>query len=130
MCLLLLFAAAGCKTVAKATGRFALGTLTSGGNPLAGAQNAALGAALDVATDPKGEIEANRNPQIVTVYGEGEGLQKVIPWKKGITVYSACRLAKMRGPTDSCKIERGDATMAGNFMTVLEPGDVVRFGHP
>ena len=130
MCLLLLFAAAGCKTVAKATGRFALGTLTSGGNPVAGAQNAALGAAIDVASDPKGEIEANKNPQIVTVYAEAEGLQRVIPWKQGLTVYSVCRLAKKKGAIVSCKIERGDKTMTGNFKTVLEPGDVLRFGNP
>ena len=89
-----------------------------------------IGAAVDVATDPKGEIEANKIPQIVTVYAEAEGLQKVIPWKQGLTVYSASRLAKMKGAVGSCKIERGDETMAGNFQTVLEPGDVLRFGNP
>lgn len=125
--LLLLFAAAGCRTVAKATGRFALGTLTSGGNPIAGAQNAALGATLDIATDPKGELEANQQPQIITLYSEADGLQKILPWKKGITVYTARRTANLQPRPGPCTIERGDESLAGEAQTLLEPGDVLRF---
>ena len=44
--LLVLLKVAGCKSAAghsvNAVGRFAVGTLTSGGNPVAGAQNAAI----------------------------------------------------------------------------------------
>ena len=51
---LLLFAV-GCKTVV----RFATGTITSGGNPVAGAQNAAVGLAVDVVTNPGGSATSN-----------------------------------------------------------------------
>jgi len=49
--LLALLAAAGCKSAAghtvNAVGRFAVGTLTSGGNPIAGAQDG-VGGGLDL----------------------------------------------------------------------------------
>ena len=127
---LLLIAATGCGTVAKATGRFAVGTLTSGGSVTSGAQNAAVGAAVDVATQPKGGEAENAAPKIVTVYSAATGLQQVIPWRKGLTVYSARRTAQMTGAVGLCQIERGDKTLESNFRTTLEPGDVLRFDKP
>ena len=127
---LLLFVATGCGTVAKATGRFAVGTLTSGGSVTAGAQNAAVGAAVDLATQPKGGEVVNAVPKIVTVYSAATGLQQVIPWRKGLTVYSARRTAQMTGAVDLCQIERGEETLESTFRTVLEPGDVLRFKKP
>jgi len=122
---------AGCKSAAghsvNAVGRFAVGTLTSGGNPVAGVQNAAIGTVIDVARDPKGKQLKESRPKIVTVYSERRGVQKVIPWRKGITVYSARRVAQLSGPVGKCEIERGDKTLAGSFKTVLERGDVLRF---
>ena len=126
--LLLALPAAGCRSVAKATGRFALGTLTSGGNPIAGAQNAALGATLDIATDPKGELESNQEPQIVTLFSETDGVQKILPWAENLTVYTARRTAKIAAA--ACEIERGDERLPGEPKTQLEPGDVLRFGKP
>jgi len=126
--LLLALPAAGCRTVAKATGRFALGTLTSGGNPIAGAQNAALGATLDIATDPKGELEANQKPQIITLFSEADGVQKILPWIEGLTVYTARRTATIASVR--CEIERGDEILLGEPKTLLQPGDVLRFGKP
>ncbi len=129
--LLALYISAGCKTAAghsvNAVGRFAMGTLTSGGNPVAGAQNAAIGTAVDVVRDPKGKQIEERRPKIVTVYSERRGVQKVIPWKKGITVYSARRVAQLAGSVGKCEIERGDVILLGSFKTVLERGDVLRF---
>ena len=129
--LLALYISAGCKTAAghsvNAVGRFAMGTLTSGGNPVAGAQNAAIGTAIDVVRDPKGKQIEERRPKIVTVYSERRGVQKVIPWKKGITVYSARRVAQLAGSVGKCEIERGDVILLGSFKTVLERGDVLRF---
>ncbi len=129
--LLALLAAAGCKSAAghtvNAVGRFAVGTLTSGGNPIAGAQSAALGTALDVARDPKGKQFEDQRPKIVTVYAENRGVQKIIPWKEGMTVYSARRAARLTGRVGVCEIERGDETVKANFKTVLERGDVLRF---
>ena len=104
-----------------------MGTLTSGGNPIAGAQSAALGTAIDVARDPKGEQFEDQRPKIVTVYSENRGVQKVIPWKENLTVYSARRAARLAGPVGRCLIERGDETVEANFKTVLERGDVLRF---
>ena len=127
---LLLFAATGCGTVAKATGRFAVGTLTSGGSVTAGAQNAAVGAAVDLATQHKGGKAENVAPKIVTVYSAATGLQQVITWKKGLTVYSARRTAQMTGAVDLCQIERGEETLESTFRTVLEPGDVLHFQKP
>ena len=110
--LLALLASVGCKSAAghtvNAVGRFAVGTLTSGGNPVAGAQSAALGTAIDVARDPKGEQFEDQRPKIVTVY-------------------SARRAARLAGPVGQCLIERGDETVEANFKTVLERGDVLRF---
>ena len=123
---LLLFAATGCGTVAKATGRFAVGTLTSGGSVTDGAQNAAV----DLATQPKGGEAENDAPKIVTVYSAATGLQKIIPWREGLTVYSARRTAQMTGAVGLCQIERGDETLESNFRTTLEPGDVLRFHKP
>ena len=129
--LLALLKVAGCKSAAghsvNAVGRFAVGTLTSGGNPVAGAQNAAIGTAIDVARDPKGKKSDDRRPRIVTIYSELRGVQKVIPWKKGITVYSARRAALLTGSVGKCEIERGDEIMTANFKTILERGDVLRF---
>ena len=127
---LLLFAATGCGTVAKATGRFAVGTLTSGGSVTAGAQNAAVDAAVDLATQPKGGEAENDAPKIVTVYSAATGLQKIIPWREGLTVYSARRTARMTRAVGLCQIERGDETLESTFRTVLEPGDVLRFHKP
>ena len=128
---LALVAAASCKSAAghtvNAVGRFAVGTLTSGGNPVAGAQSAAIGTAIDVARDPKGEQFEDHRPKIVTVYSERRGVQKVIPWKKGLTVYTARRSARLAGYVGQSRIERGDETIAAGFKTVLEPGDVLRF---
>ena len=129
--LLVLLKVAGCKSAAghsvNAVGRFAVGTLTSGGNPVAGAQNAAIGTAIDVARGPKGKKFEDRRPRIVTIYSELRGVQKVIPWKKGITVYSARRTALLTGSVGKCEIERGDEIMTANFKTILERGDVLRF---
>ena len=129
--LLVLLKVAGCKSAdghsVNAVGRFAVGTLTSGGNPVAGAQNAAIGATIDVARDPKGKKFEDRRPRIVTIYSELRGVQKVIPWKKGITVYSARRAALLTGSVGKCEIERGDEIMTANFKTILERGDVLRF---
>ncbi|SVC41957.1 uncharacterized protein METZ01_LOCUS294811, partial [marine metagenome] len=121
----MLFVATGCGTVAKATGRFAVGTLTSGGSVTAGAQNAAVGAAVDLAAQPKGGEVVNAAPKIVTVYSAATGLQKIIPWREGLTVYSARRTAQMTGAVGLCQIERGDETLESNFRTTLEPGDVL-----
>ena len=110
----------GCKTVV----RFATGTITSGGNPVAGAQNAAVGLAVDVVTSPGGEAAAE--PQIITVLVPETGLQKVLPWREGMTVYTA-RLNRPPGP---CKIERGDEQINGMPKAILEPGDVLRFISP
>ena len=129
--LLALLEVVGCKSAAghsvNAVGRFAVGTLTSGGNPVAGAQNTAIGTAVDVARDPKGNKFEQRRPRIVTIYSEQQGLQKVIPWKEGLTVYSARRTALLTGSGGKCEIERGDEILPGNFKTILERGDVVRF---
>ena len=129
--LLLLMVTAGCKSAAghsvNAVGRFAVGTLTSGGNPVAGAQNAAIGTAIDVVRDPKGKQLEEKRPKIVTVYSEQQGIQKVVPWKKGLTVYLARRAAQLIGPMGKCEIERGDETLAGSFNTALERGDVLHF---
>jgi hypothetical protein len=122
--LLLLMMTAGCKSAA---GRFAVGTLTSGGNPVAGAQNAAIGTAIDVVRDPNGKQLEEKRPKIVTVYSEQRGIQKVVPWKKGLTVYLARRAAQLAGPMGKCEIERGDKTLAGSFNTALEHGDVLHF---
>ena len=103
--------ATGCGTVAKATGRFAEGTLTSDGSFAAGAQNAAVGVTVDLATQPKGGEAENAAPKIVTVY-------------------SARRTAQMTGAVGLCQIERGDETLESNFRTTLEPGDVLRFHKP
>ncbi len=127
---LLLLVATGCKGVAKATGRFAVGTLTSGGSVVAGAQNATVGAAIDVVTDPKGESAETAAPKIVTLYSMREGLQKVIPWRQGLTVYSARRTARMTGTIGLCAIERGEEIIKSTPKTVLQPGDVVRFHVP
>ena len=127
---LLLLVAAGCKGVAKATGRFAVGTLTSGGSVVAGAQNATVGAAIDVVTDPKSEAAEIAAPKIVTLYSMGAGVQKVIPWRRGLTVYSVRRTARMTGTIGKCSIERGDEIIKSTFKTVLEPGDVLRFHAP
>ena len=54
-------------------------------------------------------------------------LQKVIPWKENLTVYSARRAARLTGPVGQCLIERGDETVKANFKTILERGDVLRF---
>ena len=97
--------------MAKATGRFAVGTLTSGGSVTSGAQNAAVGAAVDLATQPKGGEAEDDAPKIVTVY-------------------SARRTAQMTGAVGLCQIERGDETLESNFRTTLEPGDVLRFRKP
>ncbi len=129
--LLVLLKGAGCKSAVghsvNAVGRFAVGTLTSGGNPVAGAQDAAIGTAIEVARDPKGKKFEDRLPRIVTIYSELRGVQKVIPWKKGITVYSARRAALLTGSVGKCEIERGDKILTGNFKTILERGDVLRF---
>ena len=120
---LLLFAA-GCKTVV----RFATGTITSGGNPVAGAQNAAAGLAVDVVTNPGGE--AAQASQIITVLVPETGLQKVVPWREGMTVYTARRAAGLNRPPGPCKIERGDEQLDGTNKAILEPGDVLRFVSP
>ena len=122
--LLLLVAAAGCKTVV----RFATGTITSGGNPVAGAQNAAVGLAMDAVTDPGGTTTAE--PQIITVLVPETGLQKVLPWREGMTVYTARRTAGLNRPPGPCKIERGDEQIDGTPKVILEPGDVLRFISP
>ena len=99
--------ATGCGTVAKAIGRLAVGTLTSGGSVTVGAQNVAV----DLATQPKvGEVE------------------KAAP--KIVTVYSARRTAQMTGAVGLCQIVWGDETFESNFWTTLEPGDVLRFHKP
>ena len=116
----------GCGTVAKATGRFAVGTLTSAGSVTDGAQNATV----DLAPQPKGGESENDAPKIVTVYSAATGLQKIIPWREGLTVYSARRTAQMTGAVGLCQIERGDETLESNFRTTLEPGDVLRFRKP
>lgn len=120
---LLLFAV-GCKTVV----RFATGTITSGGNPVTGAQNAVVGLAVDVATNPGGE--AAQVPQIITVLVPETGLQKVVPWREGMTVYTARRTAGLNRPPGPCKIERGDEQLDGTNKALLEPGDVLRFVSP
>ena len=122
--------ATGCRTVAKATGRFAVGTLTSGGSVADGAQNAAVGGAVDLATQPKGGEAENATSKIVTVFSAATGLQKVVPRREGLTVYSARRTARMTGAVGLCQIERGDETLESTFRTVLEPGDVLRFHKP
>ncbi len=123
---LLLFVATGCGTVAKAIGRLAVGTLTTGGNVTVGAQNVAV----DLATQPKvGEAE-NATSKIVAVYSAATGLQKVIPSREGLTVYSARRTAQMTGAVGLCQIVWGDETFESNFWTTMEPGDVLRFHKP
>ena len=91
---------------------------------MAGAQNAAVGLAVDVATNPGGE--AAQAPQIITVLVPETGLQKVVPWREGMTVYTA-RLNRLPGP---CKIGRGDEQLDGTNKALLEPGDVLRFVSP
>jgi hypothetical protein len=120
---LLLFAA-GCKTVV----RFATGTITSGGNPVAGAQNAAVGLVVDAVTDPGGT--AAQSPKIITVLVPETGLQKVLPWREGMTVYTARRAAGLNRPPGPCNIERGDKQIPGTGQALLEPGDVLRFETP
>jgi hypothetical protein len=119
----LLFAA-GCKTVV----RFATGTITSGGNPVAGAQNAAVGLVVDAVTDPGGT--AAQSPKIITVLVPETGLQKVLPWREGMTVYTARRAAGLNRPPGPCNIERGDKQIPGTGQALLEPGDVLRFETP
>ena len=91
---------------------------------MAGAQNAAVGLAVDVVTNPGGE--AAQAPQIITVLVPETGLQKVVPWREGMTVYTS-RLNRPPGP---CKIERGDEQLDGTNKALLEPGDVLRFVSP
>ena len=105
--------------------RFATGTITSGGNPVAGAQNAVVGLAVDVVTNPGGE--AAQAPQIITVLVPETGLQKVVPWREGMTVYTARRAAGLNRPPGPCKIERGDEQLDGTPKAILKPGDVLRF---
>jgi len=111
----------GCKTVV----RFATGTITSGGNPVAGAQNAAVGLAVDAVTDTGGE--ATQELQIITVLVPETGLQKVVPWREGMTVYTARRAAGLARPPGPCEIERGDELIGATPQAQLEPGDVLRF---
>ena len=54
-------------------------------------------------------------------------MQKVIPWRENLTVYSARRAARLTGAVGQCLIERGDETVKASFETVLERGDVLRF---
>jgi len=95
---------------------------------VAGAQNAAVGLAVDVATNPDGE--AAQAPQIITVLVPETGLQKVLPWREGMTVYTARRTAGLNRPPGPCKIERGDEQIDGTPKVILEPGDVLRFISP
>ena len=95
---------------------------------MAGAQNAAVGLAVDVATNPDGE--AAQVPQISTVLVPETGLQKVVPWREGMTVYTARRTAGLNRPPGPCKIERGDEQLDGTNKALLEPGDVLRFVSP
>ena len=95
---------------------------------MAGAQNAAVGLAVDVATNPDGE--ATQVPQIITVLVPETGLQKVVPWREGMTVYTARRTAGLNRPPGPCKIERGDEKLDGTNKALLEPGDVLRFVSP
>ena len=97
-----------CGTAAKATGRFAVGTLPSGGRVTSGAHNTAVGAAVDLVTQPKGDEAENAVPKIVTVY-------------------SAPRTAQMTRAAGLCQIERGEETLESPFRIVLEPGAVLRF---
>ena len=95
---------------------------------MAGAQNAAVGLAVDAATNPGGE--AVQVPQIITVLVTETGLQKVVPWREGMTVYTARRTAGLNRPPGPCKIERGDEPLEGKNKALLEPGDVLRFVAP
>ena len=95
---------------------------------MAGAQNAAVGLAVDVVTNPGGE--AAQAPQIITVLVPETGLQKVVPWREGMTVYTARRTAGLNRPPGPCKIERGDEQIDGTPKVILEPGDVLRFTSP
>ena len=95
---------------------------------MAGAQNAAVGLAMDAVTDRGGTATAE--PQIITVLVPETGLQKVLPWREGMTVYTARRAAGLNRPPGPCKIERGDEQLAGTNKALLEPGDVLRFVSP
>ena len=95
---------------------------------MAGAQNAAVGLAVDVVTNPGGE--AAQAPQIITVLVPETGLQKVVPWREGMTVYTARRTVGLNRPPGPCKIERGDEQLDGTNKALLEPGDVLRFVSP
>ena len=95
---------------------------------MAGAQNAAVGLAVDAATNPGGE--AVQVPQIITVLVTETGLQKVVPWREGMTVYTARRTAGLNRPPGPCKFERGDEQLEGKNKALLEPGDVLRFVAP
>ena len=92
---------------------------------MAGAQNAAVGLAMDAVTDPGGTTTAE--PLIITVLVPETGLQKVVPWREGMTVYTARRAAGLNRPPGPCKIERGDEQIDGTNKAILEPGDVLRF---
>ena len=95
---------------------------------MAGSQNAAVGLAMDAVTDPGGTTTAE--PQIITVLVPETGLQKVLPWREGMTVYTARRTAGLNRPPGPCKIERGDVQIDGTPKAILEPGDVLRFISP
>ena len=95
---------------------------------MVGAQNAAVGLAVDVVTNPGGE--AAQVPQIITVLVPETGLQKVVSWREGMTVYTARRTAGLNRPPGLCKIERGDEQLDGTNKALLEPGDVLRFVSP
>ena len=75
----------------------------------------------------RGEQLEDHRPKIVTVFSENRGVQRVIPGKENLPVYSARRAARLAGPVGRCLIERGDETVEANFKTVLERGDVLRF---
>jgi len=101
---LLLFVVTGSETVAKVTGRFAVGILTSGGSVTVAAQNAAV----DLATQPKASEVENATLKIVTVY-------------------SARWTAQITGAASLCQNEWNDETLESNFRITLEPSDVLRF---
>jgi len=77
---------------------------------------------------PKARSEyANRRVQVVTLITAGDGSERRVPWKRGITLYSARRTAGLTRVAGKPLVERDGKTYTGKPTSVLLPGDVVRW---
>ena len=117
----------GCLSVAqhsiKATGRFASAAITSGGNLTGAATSTAIGTAIDVAV---GAATKPAAASVVTLIEVPTGIERVVPWKEGLTAYTARRDAALNTAPVAYEVLRGSKTLPAAVGTVLKPGDVLR----